>query len=530
MTDVYLTAAGAYLPGEPVTLTPESGLAQRILAANGIRTRHYAAPEELNEQLAVEAIERALKERGLGPEQIGLLATGTTRPDLRVPGFASMVHGRLGGAPMEILSAGGVCASSMTALAAAERALRTGAHETAVVVGSELAGRHLAGEAGLSSKRLDEEFLRWTLSDGAGAVVLETRPRPDALSLRLDWTHLVSYAHEHPACMYEHDGRLRQDVSLLPKVFAQGIEVFNDRVKPDEIDHLLCHYSAEKFREELVKAIPVPEERWFSNLTTCGNTGAASIFVMLEEAWRSGRFSPGDRILLAVPESGRFMYALAHLTCVEATSPLAELAKVWTDFEDRLANVPIVQRIEAGQAGIDDYRRLLVHLRQQVIEGGRWITRAASNLTDFTLRSAAIMHAAEEHRDFQLLERDFCAVGGTLAEIQGAPKNPGSEALSAFMFHQASQPDPIDLLGAMFIIEGLGTRKALIWAQMLQHQLGLRDDQVSFLRYHGVADDGHFAKLTGLLDSLTPADLARIVRTAQVVARLYAMQLVEMDA
>ncbi|MGH2604726.1 MAG: 3-oxoacyl-[acyl-carrier-protein] synthase III C-terminal domain-containing protein, partial [Dehalococcoidia bacterium] len=252
MTDVYLTAAGAYLPGEPVTLNPESGLARRILAANGIRTRHYAAPDELNEQLAAEAIERALKERGLGPEQIGLLATGTTHPDLRVPGFASMVHGRLGGAPMEILSAGGVCASSMTALAAAERALRTGAHDTAVVVGSELAGRHLAGGAGPSSKRLDEEFLRWTLSDGAGAVVLETRPRPDGLSLRLDWTHLVSYAHEHPACMYEQDGRLRQDVSLLPKVFAQGVEVFNERVKPDEIDHLLCHYSAEKFRADLV--------------------------------------------------------------------------------------------------------------------------------------------------------------------------------------------------------------------------------------------------------------------------------------
>ncbi len=518
MNDVYLTATGTYLPGEPQTVEPDGPLARRVLAANGIRTRHYAAPGELNEQLAAEAVERALKHRGIGLHEVGMLATGTTLPDLRVPGFASMVHGRLGGPSMEILSAGGVCASSMTALAAAERALRTGAHERAVVVGSELAGRHLPG-----GRRLDEEFLRWTLSDGAGAVVLENRPRPDGISLRLDWTHVVSYANEFPACMYESEGRLRQDVSLLPKVFERGIKTFERLVRPDRIDHLLCHYSSAHFRDGLVTALGIDDAKMFSNLETRGNTGAASIFVMLDDAWRL--FEPGQRIVLAVPESGRFMFGLAHLTVVEPASPFTELAKVWTDFEERLQQVPIVRRIEAGEATLDDYRQLLVHLRQQVIEGGRWIARAASNLSDFTLRSAAIMHAAEEHRDFQLLERDYVAVGGALSEIQSAPKNLGSEALSAFMFERASRPDPIDLLGAMFIIEGLGTRKALHWAGLIQRQLGLGDDQVSFLRYHGVADDGHFAKLAGLLDTLTPAQLRDVVRTARVVARLYAMQL-----
>jgi 3-oxoacyl-[acyl-carrier-protein] synthase-3 len=99
---VYLTGSGAYLPGEPLTddeVAQRLGdtrplLRKRIMQSNGIRTRHFAAGE-LNEDLAAQAIQAALKDRGIGLEGVGLLATGTTQGDLLVPGFASMVHGRL---------------------------------------------------------------------------------------------------------------------------------------------------------------------------------------------------------------------------------------------------------------------------------------------------------------------------------------------------------------------------------------------------------------------------------------------------
>jgi 3-oxoacyl-[acyl-carrier-protein] synthase-3 len=212
---------------------------------------------------------------------------------------------------------------------------------------------------------------------------------------------------------------------------------------------------------------------------------------------------------------------------------VAGLAGVWADLERRLREVPLVRRIEAGTATIDDYRALLLNLRQQVVEGGRWISRAASNFSVdlFALRSAAIRHAAEEHRDFLMLERDYAAVGGDPATIRNTGKNPGSEALSAFILQQASQPDPVDLLGAMFVIEGLGTAKALGWARQLRDQLGLRDDQLSFLLYHGENDAEHVAQLQGLLrTAATDRQRAeRIVHTATVVARLYVMQLIEVD-
>jgi 3-oxoacyl-[acyl-carrier-protein] synthase-3 len=167
------------------------------------------------------------------------------------------------------------------------------------------------------------------------------------------------------------------------------------------------------------------------------------------------------------------------------------------------------------------------------MEGSRWITRAASSLSveHTEIRAEFIHHAAEEQRDFQMIERDYVAAGGDLDEILGATKNVGSEALSAYMFQEASKSNPIHLLGAMYIIEGLGARKAARWADLLVEQLDLSEEQVTFLRYHGGADEEHTNMMFEMLRSpvVTP-DIARaIVKTAKVVGRLYALQLEELD-
>ncbi|MFC3494665.1 3-oxoacyl-[acyl-carrier-protein] synthase III C-terminal domain-containing protein [Glycomyces rhizosphaerae] len=608
--NAYITAAGAYLPGPPVGNdeiaarlggVDERGdrLRRRILAANGIAKRHYALDAqgrttELNEELAANALHAALDERGLGAADLDMLATATTQGDLLVPGFASMVHGRLGGGPMQVLSASGVCASSLAALDAAVAKVRLGDRRRAAVVGSELSSRWLRGTRFSGSGDGDAHFLRWMLSDGAGAVLVEAQPRPDRPSLRVDWVRTVSLAHAHPVCMRAGMGEgsspvagrtwqdmgsataaeqagmmlLRQDTSALGALAEAGLREFQALTRDGlidlgKLDHVLCHYSTNAFRDivfdQLASAgADIDTDRWFSNLETRGNTGAASIFIALEECWRTGRIQPGQTVLLAVPESGRFSFGFAHLTCVDAEQVEAEpvavpapapvsvtpvvpqsgsihdrLDAVWQEFEQRLDQVPVMHRLSEGTATIEDYRRLLFNLRQQVADGARWISRAASNFSVdlFDLRSAAIGHAAEEHRDFMMIERDYAACGGSIEDIRSGAKNIGSEALSAFMFHTASQPDPIGLLGAMFIIEGLGTGKASGWAARFKETLGLRDDQVSFLAYHGEADDDHFAKLQAILNSPRIDDAAAdaIVKTAKVVARLYALQLEELD-
>jgi hypothetical protein len=212
---------------------------------------------------------------------------------------------------------------------------------------------------------------------------------------------------------------------------------------------------------------------------------------------------------------------------------LRRLLQVWCDFESSLGTVPIVAKLERGKLRIEDYRRLQINLRQQVVDGSRWIARAASNIgpEHEALRSMFLRHAVAEHQDYLMLERDFVACGGDLATIRLAPKNIGSEALSAWMFQAASQPSPLALIGAMSIIEGLGARVAGAWATRIRDQLGLGEEAVSFLRHHGAADPAHMEAFENALALAIQAGASadQIVRNARIVARLYRLQLEEID-
>lgn len=641
MLGAYITQMGHCLPNSPITndhledyLGKVNGKAskvkRRILQSNGIQQRYYALDRQqktthLNHQMAAIAIRDALSKSGLEPTAFDLLCAATTWPDLLVPGFASMVHGELPElAPLEATSHQGVCCAGVAALKYAASQIALGQKRNAIAVASELASRlfkhtqfesQQAAEAG-KFLSFDTEFLRWMLSDGAGACLIRDRPQASGLSLRIDWIELISHANAYPVCMYAGTENalaakswldyptyskaaqvgsinLRQNIRLLDHVIKLGVEgwlrlIDLGRVQPDQIDWLLCHYSSHFFRSQIVELLEkancmIPEEKWFTNLYTRGNTGCASIFLMLEELFHSDQLQPGQKIFCFVPESGRFTTAYMLLTVVAAdpqalpplphqeavdprqvedatanylrlqtgcsgsgvesanlpapsftaeTSPLLrQLMLTWLDFERRLQSVPIVRRLNRGEFTLADYQALLRNLRPQVVDGARWIARAASNMSDFRLRSLFISHAQDEHRDFQMLERNYVAVGGNLADIVAAEKNIGSEALSAFIFHQASQANPVDLIGSLFIIEGLGNRLAGQWANQIQQTLGLSRDQVSFLAYHSDNDAAHIGKLEPLLkaDWLTPELIRRIVKTAQVTARLYLLQLEEIQ-
>jgi 3-oxoacyl-[acyl-carrier-protein] synthase-3 len=209
------------------------------------------------------------------------------------------------------------------------------------------------------------------------------------------------------------------------------------------------------------------------------------------------------------------------------------LLKVWTDFDTILDTVPLIDKINRKKFQLEDYKMLLVNHRQQVVEGSRWIARAASSIDEEYLeqRSVFLKHAITEHKDYRMLEESYISLGGTLEEIRGAEKNIGSEALHAYMYQHASQPNPFHLLGAMFIIEGLGQKKAGQWGKSIQEQLNLEDKQVAFLTYHSAHDDEHMEEFSktlqsGILD--IPNMGKNIIKTAKVTARLYRLQMEEL--
>jgi 3-oxoacyl-[acyl-carrier-protein] synthase-3 len=369
--DAYLTSTGSFLPGPAIgndemedilglVEGKPSRLKSRILKANGIRSRHYAIDRDHRTthsaaDMGVAAARQCLDATPVTPRGIGMLSCATTQGDLVIPGFGSMVQAGLRLPALEILTAHGICSSSAMAIKAAVNAIRIGEHRAALVVVSELASRlfkHTRYEAAGGHEAIDfnSEFLRWMLSDGAGAWLLESRPR--GRSLRVDWMRGFSHADAFPVCMSigtptdpkdtrtwqdfptygaaESAGALliRQDVRLLENIVKLGVDgalrlIEEGTLAVREVDHFLCHYSSHHFRGRIADMLEtagasIPQEKWFTNLYTRGNTGAASILIMLDEFLREVRPKEGAKILCMVPESGRFNTAYMQFTVVEA--------------------------------------------------------------------------------------------------------------------------------------------------------------------------------------------------------------------
>jgi 3-oxoacyl-[acyl-carrier-protein] synthase-3 len=381
--EAYITDLAAFLPNEPVDnnhmeqvlgmvgQTPSRTRAL-ILRKNRIRQRYYAIDPatgratHTNAQLTAEAVRRLNPYDGFSPAEIGCLACGTSSPDQLMPGHGLMVHGELATPPCEVATYSGICLSGIGALKYAAMNVALGLTRNAVATGSEVASTWMrAGLFGVLPPgkadaieaqpvlAFDADFLRWMLSDGAGAAFLAPAPVPGRLSLRVEWIDHLSFAGELETCMYggavkNADGTLtgwrgfdslqdalaanafliKQDVDLLNReIIKTAVDrmltrvVGNNALSADTITWFVPHYSSDFFRQALddrMRSIgfEIPQERWFSNLPTCGNTGSASIFIMLEELFHSGRLCPGDRILCMIPESGRFSMAYMLLTAV----------------------------------------------------------------------------------------------------------------------------------------------------------------------------------------------------------------------
>ena len=376
---VYINRISAFMPLDPVSNDEmEQRLGQvgdrpsrarkLILRSNGIKKRHYVIDPATGEarysnaQLTAEAI-RGLQDENFSLQQIECLTAGTSLPDQIAPNHAVMVHGELGNPPCEVVATSGICLCGITALKYAWMAVATGQATTAVAAGSEVASNlmHAGNFNDEYEHRLNElekqpeiafekDFLRWMLSDGAGAVLLQDKPRQTGISLRVDWIDVLSFADRMPACMFagaekQEDGSLVGWMSFTPEERArksimslkQNVKQLNENIvqltvvetlqrilqkrslQASEIDYFLPHYSSEYFRDRLKDGLdkaglPIPQSRWFTNLVQKGNTGSASIFIMLEELFNSGRLQPEQKLLCYIPESGRFSSAFMHLT------------------------------------------------------------------------------------------------------------------------------------------------------------------------------------------------------------------------
>jgi len=337
-----------------------------VLRNNGIKQRYYAIdgegnPTHTNVEMAAKAIRNLLDEH-LSLDDIDLLACGTATPEQLIPSHGVMVHGELGGSRnIEVVSFAGSCCTGVDALKYACMAVQLDPSLTAVVSASEktsswMKASYFQHEVSYLSTleshpmlSFQKEFLRWMLSDGAYAILLQGKPSDDQLSLRVDWIEITSFANTMETCMYagadkDEHGRLKgwasfeetewltrslfavkQDTRLLAEhIVKLGID-FVLQLKDkyhftyEDIDWFLPHLSSMLFKDKIMQGIeaagfPIPEEKWFVNLPKIGNIASASGFAMLEGLMSSGKLCKGQHILIMVPESARFSYCYCMLT------------------------------------------------------------------------------------------------------------------------------------------------------------------------------------------------------------------------
>lgn len=375
MFEVYITKAAKYLPNEAVSndemeaylglINDTASKARRIILRNNkITSRYYAVDKEgksthSNAELTKNAI-LPLFDENFTPQDLEILSCGTSTPDIFLPSHAAMVHGLLKNKSVELNSSTGVCCAGMNSLKFGFLSIKSGNSKNAICTGSEKVSTWLNAQKynheADNLKSLEEQpiiafkkdFLRWMLSDGAGAFLLENKPR-GPISLKIEWMEAFSYAYELETCMYAGGDKLengeikgwsdyspeqwlnesvfsiKQDVKLLDEfILAKGAQSMKDamdknNIKSEDITYFIPHVSSNFFVEGLKKGlnekgIGMSDDKWFMNLSRVGNVGSASIYLALEELMSSGNLKKGDKILLSVPESGRFSFAYAYLT------------------------------------------------------------------------------------------------------------------------------------------------------------------------------------------------------------------------
>ena len=335
-----------------------------ILRNNKITSRYYAVDKEgksthSNAELTRNAVVQLFDEK-FTDQDVEVLSCGTSSPDVLAPSHAAMVHGLLKNRSVELNSSMGICCSGMNALKYGFLSIRSGNSKNAICTGSEKVSTWLSSPKYkheiINLKNLEaqpiiafkKDFLRWMLSDGAGAFLLENKPGGE-ISLKIEWMESYSYAFELETCMYAGGDKLengdikpwsdykpdewlnesvfavKQDVKLLDEfILPKGVESMSDamakhNITAADVDYFLPHVSSHFFVEGLKnglneKGIVLTDEKWFMNLLRVGNVGSASIYIAVEELMNSGKLKKGDRILLSVPESGRFSFAYAYLT------------------------------------------------------------------------------------------------------------------------------------------------------------------------------------------------------------------------
>jgi 3-oxoacyl-[acyl-carrier-protein] synthase-3 len=273
-------------------------------------TRHLAAAGEATSDLATQAARDALADARASIDSIDLLVLATCSSDFRLPPSAAVVQKNLGfeGKFLQIDSA---CTGFIDAVHTATALMATGSY-----------GRSLVVCADVTSLWIDPDdwLTQSVFGDGAAAVVLEAMPEPAGFSHLMTGSegsmgHLVKVdtgGSRSPWPTVQGDrgrylnanyGRIHM-WGITHMVSAVRMVLDAAEIKIDDIDWLIPHQASSRIIADAGDKLGMDPDRVIVTFPKFGNTVGSSIPLALCDAYRHGKFRPGDLLMLAAVGAG----------------------------------------------------------------------------------------------------------------------------------------------------------------------------------------------------------------------------------
>ena len=277
-----------------------------IRSRTGIGARHVVGEKESLGELCGQASERALAMSNWDAESLDLILLATSTPD-DLFGSAPRLQARIGAVNAVAFDITAACSGFLFALVTASQYLRTGAMKRVLVVGADQLSRWvdwddrrscvLFGDAAaalvLEASDDGQDDLQGFLlrSDGSRGEVLQLPQISDHDRLIADANH--QRGGFQPIQMNGQEV-YKFAVREVPAILAKLLE--QTHTSADSLDWLLLHQANQRILDAVADRFEIPHHKVLSNLRHYGNTSAATIPLMLDEAVRDGRIKPGHQI------------------------------------------------------------------------------------------------------------------------------------------------------------------------------------------------------------------------------------------
>ena len=277
-----------------------------IRTRTGIGARRVVGADESLSDLSLEAAKSALAMAGWSADSLDLILLATSTPD-DLFGSAPRLQGSLGASNAAAFDLTAACSGFLFAVVTAAQYLRTGAMRRILVVGADQLSRWVdwddrrscvlfgdaAGALVLEASDDGQDDLEGFLlrSDGSRGGVLQLPQREEHQPLIADATHQQGGFHTIQMNGQEvYKFAVREVPAILQSLLS------NTDTQPDQLDWLLLHQANQRILDAVADRFKIPHAKVLSNLSSYGNTSAATIPLMLDEAVRDGRIQPGHRL------------------------------------------------------------------------------------------------------------------------------------------------------------------------------------------------------------------------------------------